>query len=53
MTHLATALDVAGLAAITAGVAFIFWPAGLIVGGIGAVLLAFSLERSLAKEAKA
>lgn len=32
-----TLLEVLGLAAIVAGVAFIFWPAALIVGGAAAI----------------
>lgn len=31
-------LEVAGLAAIVAGLALIYWPLALIVGGVGAVL---------------
>ena len=37
---LSTVLDVLGAALIVAGVAFVFWPAALIVAGIG--LLAVS-----------
>lgn len=40
---MASWLQAAGLAAITIGVAFIFWPAGLIVGGIALVLAGISL----------
>lgn len=33
------AVQVAGVAAVVAGVAFIYWPAALIVGGMGAYLI--------------
>ena len=34
-----TFLELAGLAAIVIGVAFIYWPAALIVGGVGLILI--------------
>ena len=40
---MATWLQAAGLAAITFGVGFIFWPAGLIVGGVALILAGISL----------
>ena len=40
---MASWLQAVGLAAITIGVAFIFWPAGLIVGGVALVLAGISL----------
>jgi integral membrane sensor domain MASE1 len=40
---MASWLQAAGLAAITIGVGFIFWPAGLIVGGIALVLAGVAL----------
>ena len=46
MTTLTTALDVVGMVAITAGAALIYWPAGLIVGGILCALMSLSIERS-------
>ena len=36
---LTTGLDIIGLFAIVAGVAFIFWPAALIVLGAGCILV--------------
>ena len=32
-------LEVLGLAAIVVGVAFIYWPAACIVGGVGLILI--------------
>jgi len=39
MRHLTTVLDVLGAAAVSTGVAFIYWPAGVITAGV-AVLAA-------------
>jgi len=38
-------LEVAGLVAVTAGVAFIWWPASLIVGGLAGIVLAQGMDR--------
>lgn len=43
---MATILQAAGAAIITVGVGLIYLPAGLIVGGIMAVLFGIALERS-------
>lgn len=40
-----TLLEVLSLVAIVAGVAFIFWPAALIVAGVGGLWFARELER--------
>lgn len=34
-----TVLELAGLALIVAGVAFIYWPAALVVAGVGLILI--------------
>lgn len=39
-----TALELVGLAAIVAGVGFIFWPAALIAGGVGAIFISRGLS---------
>jgi len=39
----ATALQAAGLAAITVGVCFIWWPAGIVVGGACLVIAGLAL----------
>lgn len=44
-----TLLELLGLVSIVAGVAFIFWPAALIVAGIGALWLAREIERQAVK----
>ena len=48
MGWLTTLLEVLSLGAIVAGVAFIFWPAALIVAGVGGLWLARELERGRA-----
>ena len=40
MTRLSIALELAGLAAISAGVAFVFWPGALVVAGLGLIVMA-------------
>lgn len=40
---MASWLQAAGLAAITIGVGFVFWPAGIVVGGIALILVGISL----------
>jgi hypothetical protein len=42
---MANVLQVAGIVAIAAGVGVIFWPAGIICAGVGAVLFGLALER--------
>lgn len=42
---LPTALEVTGVVVLTVGVAVIWWPAGLIVGGLAAVFLAQGVNR--------
>lgn len=42
---LATILQVAGASAITVGVALMFIPAGLIIGGAFAILFGLAIER--------
>ena len=37
-------LQIIGLIAIVVGVAFIYWPAGLIVAGLSCALMGFLLE---------
>lgn len=39
-----TILELFGFVAITVGVLFIFWPAGIIVGGVLAVVAGFLIE---------
>ncbi len=34
-----TVLELAGLSLIVAGVAFIYWPAALVVAGVGLILI--------------
>ncbi len=34
-----TVLELVGIAAIVVGVAFIYWPAAFIVGGVGLILV--------------
>ena len=41
-----TLLETFGIAALTVGVAFIYWPAALIVGGVAVVFLAQGMNRS-------
>ena len=43
--HVTTALEVAGLAAITAGAALAWLPAGLMVGGAACVVVGFAEGR--------
>lgn len=38
-------LELLGLAAIIVGVAVVFWPAALVVGGLGLVLIANGRDR--------
>jgi hypothetical protein len=40
-----TVLELVGIAAIVAGVAFIFWPAAFIVAGVGILLVSRGLSR--------
>lgn len=42
---MANMLQVAGIAAIAVGVGFVFWPAGIVCAGVGAVLFGLALER--------
>ena len=42
---LTTVLELGGLAAIVAGVAFIFWPAAFVVGGAGLIFVSRGLSR--------
>jgi hypothetical protein len=42
---IANVLQIGGLAAVAAGAALIFIPAGLIVAGVGCVLFGLALER--------
>ena len=46
---MATILQIAGAALITVGVALVFLPAGLIVGGAGALLFGLAMERGNAQ----
>lgn len=41
---LTTLLEVAGAALIVAGVAFVFWPAALIVAGAGLLAVSWRIE---------
>ena len=43
--RVASALEVVGIAAVTAGVALVYTPAAFIVGGLGAIGLAYGLTR--------
>lgn len=43
---LTTALEVVGLAAIVAGVAFIYWPVALIVAGVALVWISRQVTRA-------
>lgn len=45
MNVLTTVLEMVGVAAIVAGVAFIFWPAALIVAGVGLILVSRGVVR--------
>lgn len=38
-------IEIAGVLAITTGVAFLFWPAAFIVGGLMAIFLAQGVSR--------
>jgi len=40
-----TTLEVLGLAAIVTGVAFMFWPAAFVVGGVGLIFVSRGLSR--------
>jgi len=40
-----TTLELAGIAAIVAGVAFMFWPAAFVVGGAGLIFVSRGLSR--------
>lgn len=40
-----TVLELAGIGLVVAGVAFIFWPAALIVAGVGLVLVSRGISR--------
>jgi hypothetical protein len=42
---LPTLLQVTGLIAISLGIGFVFIPAGIIAGGVSAVLIGLALER--------
>lgn len=48
---LTTLLEILAVAALVAGVAFIYWPAGLIVLGCLLGAAAYRLEQGQAKEA--
>lgn len=39
-------LELLGVAAIIAGTWFVFWPAALVVGGLGLILIANGRERN-------
>ncbi|CAB5217783.1 hypothetical protein UFOVP209_16 [uncultured Caudovirales phage] len=47
---LSTLIELAGIAAITVGTAFIFWPAALIVSGIALVAIGYSLGIETGKQ---
>ena len=40
-----TTLELVGLAAIVVGVAFMFWPAAFVVGGVGLIFVSRGLSR--------
>lgn len=46
MKKLTTALEVAGVASITAGVGLIWLPAAFIVGGLGMIALSWGISRA-------
>jgi len=45
MSFLTTLLELLGLAAIVAGVAFIFWPAALVVAGVAMIWVSRQVTR--------
>jgi len=40
-----TVLELAGLGLVVAGVAFMFWPAAFVVGGVGLIFVSRGLSR--------
>jgi len=49
MSWFTTLLEILSIGVIVAGVAFIFWPAALIVAGVGGLWLSRELERQAVK----
>lgn len=40
-----TLLEVAGIGLVVAGVAFVFWPAALVVAGVGLIVVSRGVSR--------
>jgi hypothetical protein len=40
-----TGLELAGIGLVVAGVAFMFWPAAFVVGGVGLIFVSRGLSR--------
>lgn len=45
MRVVTTVLDLAGAALVVAGVAVVWWPAALVVGGVGCLVASWRLAR--------